>query len=106
MSLTFTDFRPEMVGCEGRTEMMQICDHVTSTGRHVFNNEPIKSTSGQHHVDGQSLCLHPLQKYDIWNIYIVLYKKFNISNLKFVYDNNCHIQILDEKYQNLYMTIY
>ena len=26
--------------------------------------------------------------------------------LKFVYDNNCHIQILDEKYQNLNMKIY
>ena len=25
-----------------------------------------------------------------WNIYIVLYKKFDISHLKFVYDNNCH----------------
>ena len=83
MSLTFTDFRPEMVGCEGRTEMMQICDHVTSTGRHVFNNEPIKSTSGQHHVDGQSLCLHPLQKYES------MYKTFSM----FVVCTTFHLKI-------------
>ena len=33
-----------------------------------------------------------------WNIYI----NFDISHPKSVYDNDCHTQSLDEKYQNLY----
>ena len=42
-----------------------------------------------------------------WVIGIYIYcplQKIDHSHLSFVYDNNCHIQILDEKYQNLYMT--
>ena len=40
-------------------------------------------------------------------MYIVLYKKNDIFHLKFVYMyyKNFHKHILDEKYQNLYMTI-
>ena len=53
-----------------------------------------------------SSLLNMIGKLVIGILYCLLQKKMNKSHLKFVNDNNCHIQILDEIYQNLYMTIY